>query len=71
MGTWSFTIEDEVCILHNIKILNTLYAPDVLFCLLSTQHSSQQSQPEGTHSLIRHDKRIAIGRGEGTPRMYY
>jgi len=54
-GIWKFEIEDENGITRAIKIPNTLYFKEAPYCLLSTQHWSQQSDnPSGTYCKVGH-----------------
>ena len=42
-GTFVFDIEDDNRGLHTIKIKNSLFVPDLRFCLLSPQHWAQEA----------------------------
>jgi hypothetical protein len=53
MGTFKFKIKDNNGMLHKIKILNSLYVPELKRCLLSPQHWVQEAKdnyprPKGT-----------------------
>ncbi len=52
-GTFKFKIEDDNGKMHKIKILNSLYIPDLKRCLLSPRHWVQEAKdnyprPKGT-----------------------
>ncbi len=40
-GTFKFSIEDDKGTVHMIKIPNSMYVPDLKYCLLSLQHWAQ------------------------------
>ncbi len=42
-GTFQFTITDDNCRHHTIRILNSLYLPGLKSCLLSPQHWAQEA----------------------------
>ena len=53
MGTFKFNIKDDNGMLHEIKIPNSLYVPELKRCLLSPQHWVQEAKdnyprPKGT-----------------------
>jgi len=41
-GTFIFNIEDDEGKVHQIKIADSMYVPDLKFCLLSPQHWAQR-----------------------------
>jgi hypothetical protein len=57
IGMFKFKIEDDNCMLHEIKIPNSLYVPKLRRCLLSPQHWVQEakdnySRPKGTRMSL-------------------
>ncbi len=44
IGTFKFKLEDDNCKMHEIKILNSLFVPDLKRCLLSPQHWMQEAK---------------------------
>ena len=63
-GTWKFRLEDKDGTTHDIKIPNTLFAPEAPYHLLSPQHWGQQSKdPDGTYCVIKHNKMILYWEG--------
>jgi hypothetical protein len=40
-GTFKFSIKDDEGMVHMIKILDSMYVPDLEYCLLSPQHWAQ------------------------------
>jgi hypothetical protein len=42
-GTFIFNIEDDEGTVHQIKIADSIYVPDLKFCLLSPQHWAQKA----------------------------
>jgi hypothetical protein len=57
MGTFKFKIKDDNGMLHEIKIVNSLYLPDSKRCLLSPQHWVQEAKdnylrPKGTRMSL-------------------
>ncbi len=43
-GTFIFNIEDDEGTVHKIKIADSMYVPDLKFCLLSPQHWAQKAR---------------------------
>jgi len=43
-GTFKFNIEDDEGTVHSIKIADSMYVPDLKYCLLSPQHWAQKAQ---------------------------
>jgi hypothetical protein len=43
-GTFKFNIEDDKGTVHSIKIPNSMYVPDLKYCLLSPQHWAQKAK---------------------------
>jgi hypothetical protein len=43
-GTFKFNTEDDKSTVHSIKIANSMYVPDLKYCLLSPQHWAQMAQ---------------------------
>ncbi len=48
-GTFIFDIKDDEGGLHTIKIKNSLYVPELRFCLLLPQHWAQEAGDEYPH----------------------
>jgi len=43
-GTFVFDIEDDNGSIHTIRITDSLYVPDLKFCLLAPQHWAQEAR---------------------------
>ena len=51
-GTFVLDIEDDVGGIHTIKVKNSLYVPELRFCLLSPQHWAQEAGGKQTRGMI-------------------
>ena len=65
-GTFKFNIEDDKDTVHSIKIADSMYVPDLKYCLLSPQHWAQKAQEsaQGTRMETNADGVVFI-RGQG------
>jgi hypothetical protein len=69
IGTFKFKLKDNDGIMHEIKVPNTLFLPDLKRCLLSPQHWVQEARdnyqlPRGTR-MESDDKNCILIWGQG------
>ena len=54
-GTFIFNIEDDKGTVHQIKIADSMYVPDLKFCLLSPQHWAQKAHESARGTRMETD----------------
>ena len=54
-GTFIFNIEDDEGTVHKIKIADSMYVPDLKFCLLSPQHWAQKAHESARGTRMETD----------------
>ena len=59
-GTFIFDIEDDEGTVHKIKIADSMYVPDLKFCLLSPQHWAQKAHENARGTRMETDAQGVI-----------
>jgi hypothetical protein len=59
-GTFIFNIEDDEGTVHHIKIPDSMYVPDLKFCLLSPQHWAQKAHNSARGTRMETDADAVI-----------
>jgi len=54
-GTFKFNIEDDEGTVHSIKNADSMYVPDLKYCLLSPQHWAQKAQESARRTKMETD----------------
>jgi len=54
-GTFKFNIKDDKGTVHSIKIADSMYVPDLKYCLLSLQHWAQKAHESARETRMKTD----------------